>query len=121
MSFQTQQAKALVILGKTGMWRSNYEPPALRLAWRLGLHVPPPHFANLWAVFACCSLWFAIGWGAFMWLAVWSFHGMGASIVVVVAVSAGLLFGAAMVGYYAYGRHKYALPSWQSLACVPNT
>lgn len=35
------------------------------------------------------------------------------------AVSAGILFGLAMAGYYAYGRKKYNLPRWQDLERKP--
>jgi len=48
MSFDTQREQALAILARTGIWPSNYAPPALHLLWRLGLAIPPPHFARFW-------------------------------------------------------------------------
>ena len=39
MSFDTQREQALAILARTGIWPSNYAPPALHLLWRLGLAI----------------------------------------------------------------------------------
>ena len=40
MSARTKREAALKLLASTGMWRSSYVPPLLRLLWRLGLDVP---------------------------------------------------------------------------------
>jgi hypothetical protein len=116
MSFEAQRLQALGILAKTDIWRSNYEPPALRLAWGLGLKVPPPHFARFWSAFAVLGAWFGLTYGLLMWLFVWSRQGMRPLIAIIVAVIAGALFGLFMATYYAYGRNKYKLPEWRSLA-----
>jgi hypothetical protein len=44
MESNARRTAALNLLAATGMWRSNYAPPALRLLWRLGVDAPPPHF-----------------------------------------------------------------------------
>src|SRR5512146_344634 len=46
MPMNAKRATALRLLAATGMWRSNYEPPLVRLLWRCGVDVPPPHFMS---------------------------------------------------------------------------
>ncbi len=116
MSFENQRDQALAILAKTGMWQSNYAPPALKAAWAMGLKVPPPHFARFWPTAAALGTWFGVLWGLVMWFFIWSKQGMPLSGAVIASVVAGGLFGLSMAIYYAYGRRKYKLPSWGSLA-----
>lgn len=121
MSFETQRNQAMEILAKTGMWRSNYAPPAIRLAWLLGFKVPPPHFARFWTIFASYSIFFAVSEGLAMWLAVGAMHELGIVIAVVASVITGAAFGLCMAAYYAHGRHKYKLPAWRSLLAARET
>jgi hypothetical protein len=100
MSNNTRRTKALAILADTGMWRSNYEPPYLRLLWR---------------TLPLAGIWFGSFWGAFMSLFVWSRQGFPVALAVVLAAGVGLFFGLSMAGYYAYGRRKYHLPKWNSI------
>ena len=116
MSFETQRVQALAILAKTGIWRSNYQPPAIRLLWWVGFEVPPPHFARFWSVVIAMGVWFGLAWGLIMWFLVWSHQGMSPLFAAITAVVAGALFGFYMAAYYAYGRRKYKLPEWRSLA-----
>ena len=41
---------ALRLMAGTGIWRSNYAPPLVRLAWRLGWDLPLPHYLPAWQV-----------------------------------------------------------------------
>jgi len=97
------------------MMRSNYEPPLLRLMWRLGLNVPPPHFASFWVNASTYGIFFGITWGAIMWFMQWSGQGMTLTAGGMAAATAGALFGVTMAIYYAYGKRKYKLPSWNDL------
>ena len=115
MSFDTQWEQALAILARTAIWPSNYAPPALHLLWRLGLAIPPPHFARFWPTAAALGTAFAVAWGLMMWFFVWSRQSMSPFAALVAAAVAGALFGLSMATYYAYGRRKYQLPSWRSL------
>jgi Family of unknown function (DUF6404) len=115
MNTNTKRTRALKVLAATGIWRSNYEPPLLRLLWRLGLNVPPPHFAGFFSTAAIEGVFFGVLWGFLMWLLVWSSRGMTFTPVAVLSALTDLFFGLAMAGYYAQGKHKYKLPTWQEL------
>jgi hypothetical protein len=115
MTFESRRIKALALLESTGMWRSNYEPPALRALWKCGVNVPPPHFVPFWKIVLVAAIWFGGAWGAFMWFTVWSSRGMPPGLALSGAAGAGILFGLCMALYYAYGRRKHRLPLWSSL------
>jgi hypothetical protein len=114
-SFDIRRSKAIALLKKTGIWKINYLPPAITLLWRMGVKVPPPHFAGFAITATMLGLYFGLAWGVIMWLFVWSSQGMSSSAALFKALSTGVLFGLAMAAYYAYGRKKHQLPSWDSL------
>lgn len=114
--FDTRKARALELLRGTGMRESNYLPPALKLLWRLGVPVPPPHFAGFGAVTLASGLFFGLGWGAVMWWWQWERQGMSLTAAALTALGAGVCFGLCMAAYYAFGRRKHGLPTWKELA-----
>src|SRR5437660_5224471 len=107
MKTNEKREAALKVLAATGIRRSNYAPPLVRLLWRLGLDVPPPHFGNFWGTALFMGSFFGVGWGLIMWLFVWSLQGIPVAFVFSTAIGAGVMFGLSMAGYYAYGQHKY--------------
>jgi len=111
----TRRTKALAILADTGILRSNYEPPYLRLLWRLGVDAAPPHFVAFWRILVLAGIWFGTSWGAFMSLFSWIQQGLPTHMIMAASAGAGLFFGLSMAGYYAYGRRKYQLPRWNSI------
>lgn len=111
-----QRNAALKHLAATGIWRSNYEPPLLRLLWSLNVNVPPPHFAPFWANAIVTGVVFAAGWTTLMWFAIWSRQSMPFTAGAMIGAGAGLLFGVTMAAYYEYGKRKHHLPSWNTLA-----
>jgi len=113
MNTQSKREAALKVLASTGMWRSSYAPPLLRLLWRLGFDVPPPHFGTFWSNALSMGAFFAVAWGLLMWFLFWSHQGMPPVIAFASAGAAGVMFGFAMAGYYAYGNRKHNLPSWR--------
>ena len=115
MTFESRRDQALKLLGSTGIWRSNYEPPILRGLWKIGVRVPPPHFVPFWKTALFAALWFGGVWGAFMWLTFWSRQGFPAAVALVTAAVAGACFGLCMALYYAHGRRKHRLPEWSTL------
>jgi hypothetical protein len=115
MESNPKREAALRLLSATGMKRSNYEPPLLRLLWRLGVDAPPPHFASFGANALVAGIFFGSCWGMSMWLFLWRQQAAPITVSLLSSVLAGLLFGIAMATYYAYGRRKYNLPSWHSL------
>ena len=121
MSFETKRDKALSILAKTDIPQSNYLPSMHSALWKLGVKIPPPHFARhslnlifFMSFFAlligiCANLILVIG----MWLAgndinliKMNFHG---------ALIGGALFGVITARSYEDCKRKYKLPTWKSL------
>lgn len=46
MTFEDKRRRALAMLKRKGVGGWTAAPPACRLLWRLGVRVPPPHFAS---------------------------------------------------------------------------
>lgn len=106
----SRRLSALGILASTGMWKSSYAPPIYRLLWRLGVDVPPPHFAGFWSNLAFCGCFFATGFGLYRWIFRCDFVEAAQD-----AAWGGLLFGLLMASFYALGRRAHALPPWADL------
>lgn len=111
MPYPSQLEAALSVLAATGMQPNNYAPPAHRLLWRMGFHVPP-HFASFTSNLIFSGAWFGIAWGTIMWFAAWSDRGMSPAGAAVAAIVAGILFGLCMAIYYRRSARKHNLPAW---------
>jgi hypothetical protein len=114
-SVEEQRSAALALLAATGIRRANYLPPAVRVLWSFGVNVPPPHFASFLKVSLLSGGVFGVLWGSFMWLFVWRSSALPFAASAGISILAGAFFGILMAAYYAYGRRKYKLPSWESL------
>jgi hypothetical protein len=119
MTYPSKLSSALAMLAATGIGRGSYEPPLYRLLWRVGLFLPPPHFASFGFNFVFNAAWFATLWGAIMWLLLWSQLGGSGVVATITAVAAGVLFGLTMAAYYRYGARKHGLPLWSRLKVEP--
>jgi hypothetical protein len=111
-----KRAAAMALLEKTGMRRGTYFPPMLRALWALGIDAAPPHLGGFLGNALLFGGFFGTTWGLLMWFAFWSAHGLPISFALIGAVAAGLFFGVTMAAFYAYGKRKYQLPSWDDLA-----
>lgn len=107
---------ALRLMASTGIWRSNYAPPLVRLAWRLGWDLPLPHFLPAWQVVLGFGVYFGVAFTGLMWLMLGRSEGWAADRLASMALVAGALFGVSMALYYAHGRRKNALPRWEDLS-----
>jgi hypothetical protein len=116
MDFYAQREQAIRVLAQAGIGPSSYAPPLLRLLWRCGAKVRPMQFIGFGRIAVLFGAWFAVSWGALMWMGSWSRQGMDVRVALVSACGAGLCFGLGMAGYYAWQRKKYSLPTWESLA-----
>lgn len=105
---------ALQLLRRTSIKPSNYQPPALRLLWRMGVDARPPHFCSFLYNALFSGALFGLVWGGFMWLTLWQ-GSQGPLRAAGIAALAGVAFGLGMAGYYAYGKRVHALPSWDEL------
>ncbi|WP_440029964.1 DUF6404 family protein [Chromobacterium amazonense] len=112
-----KREQALRILAQTGISPSNYAPPLFRLLWRLGSNVPPPHLLPFWQATLVLGALFGPAWTALIFV----FNHMlalpvpGILALLALALLMGCLFGLSMAAYYAYGRRKHHLPTWDSL------
>ena len=91
---------------------SAVAPPLFRLAWNLGLPIPPPQFLGFGALTAVMGVPFGVIWGAFMWLAIWKRQGVGIGGTVVASMFAGVLFGMVMAFFFRRKARKLCLPAW---------
>jgi hypothetical protein len=116
-TFESRKAEALRLLGATGINAANYLPPAIRLLWRLGVEVPPPHFAPYGKSALVSGACFACGWGGVMYLLRYVVPGLSFSVhgLAIASLAVGVLFGLSMATYYAYGRRRNRLPRWEAL------
>ncbi|WP_430387835.1 DUF6404 family protein [Dyella sp. 20L07] len=114
-----KRRKALQMLAATGIHQANYAPPATRLMWRLGINVPPPHFARFTSTALGFGVYFALAWGLLMKFGFDLFDHLSLLGCVMAAGAAGLFFGVFMAGYYAWGRRKHGLPTWDALDPSP--
>ena len=119
MSFEHRKTRALEVLSKTGMTRSHYAPPLIRLLWKAGVQVPPPHFLPFLRTALGTGLWFGMFWGLIMWIFFWSRPDAATPLsplaALVAACAAGSLFGIAITSVYARERHKHQLPASTAL------
>jgi hypothetical protein len=113
--FESNRTEALRLLKATGIRESNYRPPLLRLMWRLGFQVPPPHFVGFARIAWVMGVFMSVSWGSIMWLVQWRSMNLPLSVAFGCSVIVGALFGLCMATYYAHGRKKHNLPAWHSL------
>jgi hypothetical protein len=116
MDFHSRRDQALQLLAEADVSPGTYAPPLLKLLWRCGLKVRPPHFMGFAAAALLWGAWFSVPWGAFMWMMVWSRQHTDVRLALAAAGGAGLFFGLSLAGYYARQRRKLGLPRWESLA-----
>ncbi len=111
-----RREQALALLAETPIVPSNFAPPLF------GIDIPPPHFMRFWQVSVFAGCFFAAAWALLM-TAFWSYKSLPLrnSSLIVGALASGLLFGLGMGLYYAFGRRKYGLPSWQDLGDAPSS
>ena len=103
---------ALNRLAATGMWRSTYSPPMVRLLWLFGVDAPPPHFGTFGYNAVLSGASFAIGFSLAIRLIEGSRPGKSLWALILEVVLASIFFGWYMARFYADGRRKYGLPSW---------
>lgn len=118
MSFEQRKTRALGLLQATGMMRSHYAPPLIRLLWKAGVQIAPPHFQSFQSIALLAGGWFGFFMGVFMGLFGW-FQGAAtlpsALVTMMAACVAGLLFGVTLASFYAGDRRKHQLPAWSTL------
>jgi len=110
--FLARRDIALRLMSAKGLRHTSYAPMIHRILWYCSVPIRPPHFASVFSNFLLmggCFGWF------FMCLLIWSRRDLPGSVVVLLSIFAGVLFGAAMAGYFAYSARKHELPNWSEL------
>ena len=119
MSFEQRKTRALGLLQATGMMCSHYAPPLIRLLWKAGVQIAPPHFQSFLSTALLMGGWFGLFMGVLLGMFGW-FQGAAtlpsALVTMMAACVAGLLFGLAMASFYAHDRRKHQLPAWSTLS-----
>lgn len=115
VTFEEKLGLAKEELKNTGLWKSNYDPPLLRLYHKLGLKAKPPHYANFVTNLIVSGLYFGIFWGLAMWFFFWRSTERTLAIAIIASVVAGALFGLLMACYYKYSASKHKLSNWDNL------
>ena len=113
--FLARRDIALRLMSAKGLRHTSYAPMIHRFLWYCSIPIRPPHFASFLGNFLVMGGCFGGFWGWVMCLLIWSRRDMSASVVILLSVSAGVLFGAAMAGYFVYSARKHELPSWSEL------
>lgn len=113
--FAEKRQRALALLAAKGISSAAFNPPLIQLLGRLGLQIRPPHFLPFVAGVALFGVYFAVIWGLFMWLFVWSGETMTPVMGALSALAAGLLFGVGMAGWYRFSCWRHRLPRWASV------
>jgi Family of unknown function (DUF6404) len=94
-----------------GIDTATSAPPAWRVAWALGIKIPPPHFMGFVSIAVTSGSLFAILWGLLIWYLLWQTRGV--VFTVSVAALVGVLYGLLMATCYRYSATKLALPRWE--------
>jgi hypothetical protein len=106
-------------LAKRGVGKYTAAPPLYRLLWRLGIEIPPPHFAGFWPLAIVMGVFFGVSWGLLMWFFLWRDDNMPLAIAIAASLLAGALFGVTMAAYYRWRAKKLALPPWDDYPTKP--
>lgn len=112
MNFDRKVAAANELLAAKGIPHQLYAPTLVKLLRRLGLRVPPPHFAGFLGTFLVTAIVFGVLWGAIMWFAFWSSHGTTPALAIAVSAAAGAIIGLAFAAYYRVSARKHGIPRW---------
>lgn len=113
--FERKKNRAIEIMARKGMWRSNYAPPCHVFLWKMGIHVPPPPFSHFWTNFFSFAAIYTPFWGAVMWFIFWKSQGESAIYALVTAGIAGFVFGIVMAAFQRWRKKANDLPEWEQL------
>ncbi len=112
-------ARVLEALKDVKLSNLTKAPPLQRLAWRMGILIPPPILAGFWFNFFFSGIFFGVLWGVAM--ALFYLFVMPSSprtvltILPFAALLAGVMFGLFMAFTSRAQASRYDLPRWQNL------
>ena len=115
MTYEEKCNFAIKELEAARLWKSNYNPPLVKLIQRLGFKVPLPHYNSFLNNALLTGVFFGFAWGLPMYFLIWSTKNMSVTTMLGTALFAGAFFGLAMASYYMYGFKKYKLTPWHEI------
>ena len=115
MPINPKRTEALKLLATTGMWRSNYAPPLVRILWLCGIDVPPPHFVSFRGNAFGYGMGFFITFGVARWFIEGPDHTWSLLAVLLEHSVLSALFGLGMAAFIERGKRRFRLPVWQDL------
>ncbi len=101
---------AVDYLDDRGVSFSYVAPPHYRLAWLLGLYLPPPHFQSALGLFAFNALFFGVTFCGMAYL--FERHHSPWGVMLVVGLPLGIGSGLIMVAIYRLQAWRLGLPRW---------
>jgi hypothetical protein len=115
--FLARRDIALRPMSAKGLRHTSYAPMSHRFLWYCSVPIRPPHFASFLGNFLLMGGWLGVfwSWDTLICILIWGRRDVPASVLILLSVSAGVLFGAAMAGYFACSARKQQLPSWSKL------
>lgn len=102
-------------LEKSSILRVNYSPVFVQLIRKLGMQLPPPHYASFIANTLIMGVMFGTLWGVLMYLLVWKDQQLALNSMGVKVAISGLWFGLMMACYYKYSARKNQLTPWSDI------
>lgn len=118
MTYEEKCDFAVKELEAANIWKSNYNPPILRLLRGLGFKVPFPHYNSFLNNALSTGIYFGCAWGLVMYFFVWNTQNMSLIAMLSTATFAGVFFGIAMASYYRYGFKKHKLTPWHEIKSI---
>jgi Family of unknown function (DUF6404) len=119
MSFLRKRDAALAILAESGISKSSYRPPLLRIIWWMGIEIPPFPFAKLGTVIFYQAGSFCLIFGLFTYflmpVLIPSMRHDTIALILLRSLIAGSFYTLLILFYYMYIRRKYKLPKWSDL------
>jgi len=122
MEFDQKLDLALAELQASRIWKSSYYPPFVRVLHALGMKVRLPHYNRFWTNVILSGSLFGICWGLAMHLTggvalIQAFLPPVApvTLLLILSLPTGLLFGIAMATYYKATGSWNGLRSWEEL------
>lgn len=115
MTFEEKCSFAIQELESAKIWKSNYNPPILKLLRKLGFKVPFPHYNSFLNNALSTGIYFGFAWGLFMYFFAWDKENMPVTVMLTTALFAGAFFGLSMALYYRHSFKKHKLTPWHEI------
>lgn len=115
MTYEEKCNFAIKELETAKIWKSNYNPPIVKLVHKLGFKVPFPHYNSFLNNALSTGIYFGFAWGLFMYFFAWNTQNMTVAAMLSIPLFAGAFFGLAMASYYKYSFKKHKLTPWHEI------